>query len=634
MLQSKAFVKSTRRAARARLKASAVWWRQYKKAKGGWKYYLLICVGVFFLSILVPFLLIGIPILAGIGIAQSSPTEMRVGMALSATIIAAIMVGHGAFLMRELLVSRTLAVVSQLPIDDKDVLKNRSWLVFRIALFALVISISFFGAFAIAADGTIQQRLTIGLMGIAEWLVVLAFSFVIPAYFPKLARQDSVGALIGMAFLLWMFGGIAAAMQVVQPENIALIALIALPTGWPFLLIEFAVFDGQVAGFLMLIPIVLSVIAMAFSFRRMQNRYIVREITINDNALATAVLAPEFLMQAKYTEWLEEHGSDEGFGDEHENFIVQDPDDSSPIFKSIVDWVAVIPQSMQDVELTPQEARDSVRSREFLEPMDWSSMGWIESRVGNTLRDSEKMTAELMAGGTEPSWTKRQAADLIILTVVILVMLGIQEIWGFRILATVGHLAFFAFFAMLRGSWPGAIWRASTGHVTTVMGILPIHQKEMNRAVMVLAVARCILFLPFAMGLAFVVVYGFTGKIDVELSLHAGAKATLLLAAIHQWWFLSLQPTALTQPIRSIICDSIVALVLIILTLAGGGGLVFAGSSEGWSAVAALFLFGPGWLAHKWQHHRVLTGATDFVTTRVNQREAQRRQQEIVNRNW
>jgi hypothetical protein len=630
MLQSKAFVKSTRRAARARLKASPVWWRQYKQAKGGWKFYLLISIGVFFLTLLVPFLLIGIPALSGAAIADSGATEMRVSMALAATIAAAIMVGHGAFLMRELLVSRTLAVACQMPIHDKDVLKNRTWVVFRIALFNLLVCISFFGSFAIASDQPIQDRILIASMGIVEWLVVLAFSFVIPAYFPKLARQDSVGALIGMAFLLWMFGGIAAAMRVVQPENIALIALIALPTGWPLLLIEFVVYDMQIAGFLLLVPIVVSVIAMAYSFRRMRKRYVVREVTLNDSTMAAAVLDTEFRMQAEYSEWLDDNPED---GSEPENTEGL-KDENSPILKSIMEWVAVIPRNMEEVELSPQEARESVRSREFLEPVEWSHLGWIENRVGNTLRDREKITAELMTGGEVPTWTKRQATDLTLLTVVILVMLAIQEIWGFRILATVGHMAFFAFFAMLRGSWPGAIWRTSTGHVTSLMGIVPVHQKEINRAVMVLAVARCVLFLPFAMGLAFVAVYGFTGKIDVELSLHVGGKATLLLAAMHQWWFLSLQPNALTQPILSIIRDSSIALVLIITTLAGAIGLFIAGSSEVWSAVAALGLFAPGWIAQKWQHRRILRGATDFVTTRTNQREVQRQQQEIVNRNW
>lgn len=538
MLQSKAFVKSARRAARVRLRASPLWWRQYKKAKGGWKYKLLVCVGVVVIGLLVPFLLVGIPVLAAVGLAEGGPTELRIGMALGATISAAIMVGHGAFLMRELLVSRTLAVVSQLPIDDWVVLKNRAWLVFRIALFNLIVCLSFFVAFAIASQGTFGQRMMIGVTGIFEWLVVLSFSYVIPAYFPRFARQDNVGALIGMAFLVWMTGGIAAAMRIVQPESIALIAMIVLPTGWPLLFIEFAIVDGRPEGWLMLVPIVVSVIAMAFSFRRMRRRYVVREISFNDNTLATAVLDAEFQMQSDYQNWREEARVDGMADADFDEFIdeIGEPEkDESLFLKSVRKWIAVLPQDLERVELTPQAAREAVRSREFLEPMDWSSMGWIEKTVGNTLRDAEKLTAELMLGGADPSWTKRQAADLVILTFVVLVMLAIQEIWGFRILATIGHMAFFSFFAMLRGSWPAAIWRASTGHVTTVMGIVPMHQKQINRAVMVLALARCVLFLPFALGLAFVAVYGFTGKIDGELSLHMGAKATLILAAVHQW---------------------------------------------------------------------------------------------------
>lgn len=636
MLQSKAFVKSARRAARIRLKASPRWWRQYKKAKGGWKYYLLLTLGIGVLTFVIPFLLVGIPVLAGVGLANAGDREILVSFALAATINAAIMVGHGSFLMRELLVSRTLAVVSQMPIDDKDVLANRTWMVLRIAFFDLIICLCFFGSFAIARGGPVIEQVTIGLMGFVEWFVVVAFSYVIPAYFPKLARQDNVGALVGMSVLIWVFGGIAAAMRLVAANSIASLALFLLPTGWPMLLINSVVVEGSPLGWLMLVPVVVSMIAMTFTFARMRKRYLVREISFNDNALATAVLDAEFRMQSfvEPDPSVNDLTADDKLGTDRDNPDNESQTEEKSLRQSIMNWVAIIPQDQAEVELTHRDARDAVRTREFLEPMDWSSMGWIERTVGDKLQDSERVTAEIMLGGKDPSWTKRQAADLILLTAAVLGMLIVQEIWGFQILATVGHLAFFAIFALMRGSWPGAIWRASTGHVTTIMGLLPVHHNEMNRAVMFLAVARCVLFFPFALILSITAIYGFTGDVDLIVAFYIGCKATLILAAIHQWWFLSLQPNALTQPIMSIIRDTGIALLLILTTLGGAIGLFVAQSSELWSFVAALGLFGSGWLAQKWQHRRLLRDPTDFVTTRNNQREVQRRQQEIVNRNW
>ena len=62
--------KSIRRAGRARIFASESWTRQYKRARGGWQYYVLMTLGFIFIPFFVLVGLIGLPVAGGLQIAQ------------------------------------------------------------------------------------------------------------------------------------------------------------------------------------------------------------------------------------------------------------------------------------------------------------------------------------------------------------------------------------------------------------------------------------------------------------------------------------------------------------------------------------------------------------------------------------
>jgi len=62
--------KSMRRAARARIFASESWTRQYKRARGGWHYYVLMTLGFIFIPFFALVGLIGLPVFGGFQIAQ------------------------------------------------------------------------------------------------------------------------------------------------------------------------------------------------------------------------------------------------------------------------------------------------------------------------------------------------------------------------------------------------------------------------------------------------------------------------------------------------------------------------------------------------------------------------------------
>ena len=91
----------------------------------------------------------------------------------------------------------------------------------------------------------------------------------------------------------------------------------------------------------------------------------------------------------------------------------------------------------------------------------------------------------------------------------------------------------FVLFLGLRRSWPGMALRCSTGHIASLMGLVPITHRELNRAVMVLGTVRALMYAPFALAVCVAGVAGMKGGFNwlqaVYLAWNGGSSACSLI---------------------------------------------------------------------------------------------------------
>lgn len=284
--------KSIRRAARARIFASESWTRQYKKARGGWQYLLLMALAVVFLPVFAVFGLIGIPAMGGIAIARGDEGVSEIVGVLVALLSAIVAVGHASWLVRELLSSKSLAVASQLPLSDQQYLSNRLRYSLRATLAFLGVALAFFVAAAFAFHADVAECAMIIALAPFQWAMVTAFSLIIPAWFPRVARTETVGGLITLGILAVVTSVTLAQMNLVQIESIRLIVLTVFPTGWAFLLLEFAIFRHEPIVACLLLPAGLSMLAGFAAIRRLRSRYQPWEVTLDSDSFAQVAFAP------------------------------------------------------------------------------------------------------------------------------------------------------------------------------------------------------------------------------------------------------------------------------------------------------------------------------------------------------
>ncbi|MBC8291295.1 MAG: hypothetical protein H8E37_13360 [Planctomycetes bacterium] len=609
--------KSIRRAARARIFASESWTRQYKRARGGWQFYALMALACTFLPLFAFIGLIGLPVFGGLQIAQGDDGIKELIGFVIAMISAVVSLGHAGWIVHELLSSRSLAVVSQLPMSDQKFLTNRIRFAMRTTLAFLLISLSFFvaAAFAFRVDGR-TMAMIIGLAPL-QWGIVAAFSLIIPAWVPRVARTEAVGGIVSLSIMVVITCVTLAQMNVVQIESIRLAALTVLPTGWVFLLLEFGIIEQLPVVAWLFLPIGLTLVAGVVACGRLQARYRPWEITLNSESFAQVSFAPPDPAELDPAEL--DAAEEESAEAEVET---SDEGDWRKRFRSFMrDWVGLAPEK-KEVELKPGDAADVVRSRGFLEPYSWPQGGLVERMVGSILTEREQRVAELMACG-EPEWSRRMLMDMGLGCLGLAVLAMAQQLFGMKILMMSWHVGMFVLFVGLRRSWPGMALRCSTGHVASLMGLVPITHRELNRAVMVLGAVRALMYAPFAVAVSVTGVAGMNGGFNWLQALYIASKAVLAVVAIHQWWFIGLQPHQSSKSILAQIGEGLLFIPIMIMALGGAGGMVGAGQSEIWSMAGAAVMFGSGWVAQRWQRRRVLSGPIDFITMRANEMQQQ-----------
>lgn len=199
-------------------------------------------------------------------------------------------------------------------------------------------------------------------------------------------------------------------------------------------------------------------------------------------------------------------------GQETETGSEDRPTRRSQFVTFLRDWAGITPEQ-KEVELSCGEASDVVRSRKFLEPYSWPNGGLIERMVGSILSEREQRVAELMVCG-EPEWSRRTLMNMGLGCLGLAIIAVSQQLLGMRILMLSWHVGLFVLFVGLRRSWTGIILRCTTGHLASIMGLLPITHREMNRTVMVLGTVRALVYAPFALAVSAAGVAGLQGGFD------------------------------------------------------------------------------------------------------------------------
>jgi hypothetical protein len=599
--------KSIRRAARARILSSTAWTRQYKKARGGWQYYVVITLGILFVPILLLTAVLGFPAGAGFLYATGKGGIQEIISIVATLVTAVVGLGHGGWLLRELVSSRTLAIASQMPISDEGILANRTQFTLKVSFVFFTTLASFFLAVAVGLEVDLTKGAMIVGLAVLQWCMMVSLSLILPAWFPQLVRAEAVGGIVSLVVMLAVASVTLAQMNIIQIEAVRLIALTVVPTGWVFLLLEFGILDENTITAWLLVPFALAILCATRAYARMKARYQPWEITLDSEFFARATFTPPDKEKEVEADPVTE--SDSALEDR-----AGWREKTATFFQ---DWAGVSPEQ-KEVEISPGEASDLVRSRKFLEPYSWPNGGLIEQMVGSILSDREQKVAELLCC-SDPEWSRRTLLDMGLGCLGLAILVISQELFGMRILMLAWYIGLFVLFVGLRRSWPGIILLCSTGHLASIMGLVPMTFREMNRAVMVLGTVRALVYAPFALAVSVAGVAGMKGGFDWLQAVYIASKAVLIVVAIHQWWFIALQPHQSSKPLLAQIAEGLLIVPVMFAAIGGSVGMLAVGRSEMWSMGGAALMFAAGWFAQRWQQKRILNGPIDFITLRANQ---------------
>ncbi len=632
MIGDRKLQKSIRRIVLARIRSSPTLSKEYWRARGGVRYYFIIGLAIAGFLTIAPLVLILLPALAGVGMAQANAGGPVIA-SICAMVSAAIAIGHASWLTRELIASRTLAVATQLPLSDGELVRNRTRGSLILTVLFLVASLSYFGGVIGGGNLTPMQSVSVAGLAVLQWMMVASCSIVIPAWFPRLARPEVVRLLVALTATAHAISGVGAALNLIAAEHVAIVGLAVLPTGWVLMILYFGILNPVAGMWWLLVPIGIMPILAGMSYGRIRRRYRLFEISLADTAFATAVFenpaavdedtAPEFVAGT-------EKESHESLSDAEPGVSITSPQPGG--LRERLRVLFGVEDEPEELELTAAEASNRVRSRAFIEPVAWSERGLIERIVGSVLSDRECRVAEVLLGGP-PKWTRRLLPVLgITLALLALLVLG-HFLFNVHALTMCWQLAIATAGFSLQGSWPAAIWRCSTGQVSSPMGLIPATDREVTRAAMVLGTARCVVLLPYVVVLAGALSIGLTGRLDFLLIAVVTGKMLLTYAALHQWWFVAVQPSTSSQRLIRQLFESMLIVALMLSAVGGMLWLYFAGMSQIKCLMAATLMFTSGWLAQRLHRRRFLTQPIDFITMRHSElQQMETRRREKINR--
>lgn len=611
-------MKNLRRLALSRISNDSVLSRQYGLAAGGWSRKVLKVLAVWCV-LPVSVILIGLVItflgaVLGGGL-QAAPAEVYFLVIAVIGIIVAMT--HTGWVLRELIHSRSLAVVSMLPVSDRDFAASRLTSSLQKTLLFLAGSLLFGAGIAFGGESNALETVQILFLSMILWAMVAALSVIVPAFLPVVIRQEATSMAVGLIMLLSAGGVILTEMGLVPQGVLVSTALNVLPTGWPILMIHHAVMLKQPEAWWLLIPAGGVVVLALFGHARLLARYRIQEFTFEPGSLATA----RFHSRHQRTEVVDRNSAETG---------AARPDQANWVAaarQQLRRWLQLPDIDVEQEELSRDQAIARIREAGLTRSFGWSRAGLLERTLARLLRPEELRAAEILAAD-EPRWSAGLSWSLGTATAAIALVVAIALTVNQKIAMVSGHIGFFGVFGVLAGSGVASIWRSANGDSCAALAIQPVDARHAARTSVTLGALRGIFVFPFVTVVVLIVEWGHGGPIDIVDSVLLGARVALIFTALHQWAPLFMLPYAFSKSIGQTIVDIVAGVVIGCSTIAGACLLLMSGHSEWLAITGAGLMFGSSWAAQKVHQQRIQSSPTDFVIQFNAQRLAVQNQQQ------
>lgn len=595
-------MKTLRQLSLSRIRADPVLSRRYSLATGGWQRRLLRSLGSWIVlpasALLIGVLVALLGALMGGGVQKAPPGVYYLVIAGISLVIA---ITHAGWVLRELIRSRSLAVISVLPVSDQDFVSDRVFSSLLKTLLFLAGTLLLGAGISLGAETNAVETVQILLLSTLLWAMMAALSVIVPAFLPVVYRQEFTSAALGFFMLVAAGGVVLTEIGFFPPGLLVHTALIVLPTGWPVLMIEYGVMQKVPEAWWLLFPTGCVLTLAVAGYLRLLNRYQIQEFASEPGSLAAA----RFGSFPRHQPETPKQDVSSGRPVERRNWW-------RTARQRLRRWLQLPDESEHTEDLSREQAIARVREFGLTRRFDWSSSGLVERVLARLLTDEELTTAELLAASV-PQWSKGLAWPLGAATAAIALVVAFAITVNPKIAMISGHIGFFGIFGVLAGNGLAAIWRSHDGESCALLALEPIDFQRLSRISMTIGAVRGVVVFPFVTAVALIIFWGHDGQIALMESALAGARVALIFTALHQWAPLFLLPYSYSKSVGQTLRDIVAGVLIGLSAIAGGCLVLLSGDSEILAVTGAGLLFGTGRLVLYVHQRRVLTAPADFV---------------------
>jgi hypothetical protein len=252
---------------------------------------------------------------------------------------------------------------------------------------------------------------------------------------------------IGLPFYLLTFGAIFLPFSWVP---LAWKALLPLPTAWIPHIFERGALNHESGSLYLLIPILLFLVSLPRTSRRLRETY--------------PIVEPTYPLTSNAAVDVEQDGDEIG--------VVREED-----------WQST--KATSSLQVTPAHLRG----------LDWNSAGWIEGLAGHLLNERERKSANFLCGGHLGLWSAlwRRGLKVSAIGVVSLLLPRLFAPW---IGVIIGAIASSFALPVIGGRWEGMQLVTLSGTVRPACAGIPLSYTEMSRVLAKINLLRCASWLP------------------------------------------------------------------------------------------------------------------------------------------
>lgn len=256
----------------------------------------------------------------------------------------------------------------------------------------------------------------------------------------------------------------------------------------------------------------------------------------------------------------------------------------------------------------PTEMEDTIRSRFFLEAVQWENSGWVERFAARFLSAREKMVVEFL-GGETTGWSRGYTWNLVVFGLALVAAWFLAPQGATALFLPAYFLAMAVFPVLKSEQWRGLRGGIDAGAISPLVGY-PISFREALNVVLKISIIRTVPGIP--MVLTFILVWGWRGGLSMTAISLIMIKVLAVMAAMF--------PLLVLAPFSGASNDTarypmfFLLLFVPFLGLIGACGLLlFMANSPVWQAGSVVVMFSAN-LFLFWMYRRsYLKGKFDLV---------------------